>query len=158
MERKDFLKTSLLAGASLAGGRGLVARNREPLSQDELLQTHNFKLKYAPHFGMFRNHAGNDPVDQINFMADLGFRGLEDNGMKGRDIVVANFGNHDILTYSPNGELLKTEKALQPGSDGLEILPDGTKYISSVTHGGVSRIRPGEERRLRHRYAHCYQK
>src|SRR5690625_4674661 len=86
MERKDFLKTSLLAGASLAGGRGLVARNREPLSQDELLQTHNFKLKYAPHFGMFRNHAGNDPVDQINFMADLGFRGLEDNGMKGRDI------------------------------------------------------------------------
>src|SRR5690625_2403172 len=86
MERTDFLKTSLLAGASLAGGRGLVARNREPLSQDELLQTHNFKLKYAPHFGMFRNHAGNDPVDQIHFMADLGFRGLEDNGMKGRDI------------------------------------------------------------------------
>ena len=86
MERKDFLKTSLLAGASLAGGRGLVARNREPLLQDELLQTHNFKLNYAPHFGMFRNHAGNDPVDQINFMADLGFRGLEDNGMKGRDI------------------------------------------------------------------------
>src|SRR5690625_6971443 len=53
-----------------------------------------------------------------------------------------------MLTYSPNGELLKTEKALQPGSDGLEILPDGTKYISSVTHGGVSRIRPGEEAEL----------
>src|SRR5690625_1100150 len=86
MERKDFLKTSLLAGASLAGGQGLPAPNRETLWQDEVLQSHNFKLKYAPHFGMFRNHAGNDPVDQINFMADPGFRGREDNGRKGRDI------------------------------------------------------------------------
>src|SRR5690625_8032096 len=86
MERKDFLKTSLLAGASLAGGRGLVARNREPLSQDELLQTHNFKRKYAPHFGMFRNHAGNDPAGQLNVRADLGRRGLEDNGTTRRHL------------------------------------------------------------------------
>jgi hydroxypyruvate isomerase len=43
-----------------------------------------FKLKYAPHFGMFRHTAGNDPLDQIQFMADQGFTALEDNGMMGR--------------------------------------------------------------------------
>jgi len=43
-----------------------------------------FKLKYAPHFGMFRHHAGNDPVDQLKFAADEGFTAWEDNGMMGR--------------------------------------------------------------------------
>ncbi len=46
---------------------------------------HNFKLKYAPHFGMFRHSAGEDLIDQINFMADVGFTAFEDNGMMGRD-------------------------------------------------------------------------
>ena len=40
-----------------------------------------FKLKYAPHFGMFKNHAGKDLIDQLKFMADEGFTALEDNGM-----------------------------------------------------------------------------
>jgi len=29
---------------------------------------------------MFRHHAGNDPIDQLNFMADQGFTAFEDNG------------------------------------------------------------------------------
>lgn len=45
-----------------------------------------FNLKYAPHFGMFDDHAGGDPVDQINFTADEGFHAWEDNGMKGRSV------------------------------------------------------------------------
>lgn len=45
-----------------------------------------FKLKYAPHFGMFRHHAGDDPVDQLKFAADEGFRAWEDNGMRGRSV------------------------------------------------------------------------
>jgi len=59
------------------------------------------------------------------------------------NIVVVNFGNTDVLTFSPDGELLKTEKAVQAGGDGIEIMPDGTKYISSVRQGGISRISPG---------------
>ncbi|HUF64862.1 MAG TPA: hypothetical protein VMM17_02710 [Gemmatimonadaceae bacterium] len=59
------------------------------------------------------------------------------------NVVVANFGNAEVLTFSPSGELVRTEAAAQPGSDGLVIMPDGTKYVSSVTQGGVSRIRPG---------------
>lgn len=64
------------------------------------------------------------------------------------NIVVANFGNRNVLTFSPGGELLKTQSAVQPGSDGLIIMPDGTKYVSSVTDGGISRIRPGEPAEL----------
>ena len=41
-----------------------------------------FQLKYAPHFGMFRHHAGEDKLDQLRFMHDEGFRALEHNGMK----------------------------------------------------------------------------
>ncbi|GIV62417.1 MAG: hypothetical protein KatS3mg044_1283 [Rhodothermaceae bacterium] len=63
-------------------------------------------------------------------------------------IVVVNFGNADVLTFAPDGRLVRTEQAAQPGGDGLVILPDGTKYVSSVRHGGVSRIRPGEAAEL----------
>lgn len=48
------------------------------------MQNNPFKLNYAPHFGMFQNSAGSDSVDQLKFAADEGFRGWEDNGMKGR--------------------------------------------------------------------------
>jgi hypothetical protein len=64
------------------------------------------------------------------------------------NIVVINIGNNEVLTFSPGGQLLKTEKAVQPGNDGLVILPDGTKYVSSVQNGGVSRIRPGQPAEL----------
>ncbi len=49
-------------------------------------EKHNFKLKYAPHFGMFRQSAGEDLLDQLQFMADAGFTAMEDNGMKGREV------------------------------------------------------------------------
>jgi hydroxypyruvate isomerase len=48
------------------------------------MEAPQFNLKYAPHFGMFQNSAGEDLVDQLKFAADQGFRAWEDNGMKGR--------------------------------------------------------------------------
>lgn len=64
------------------------------------------------------------------------------------NIVVVNTGDDAVLTYSPAGKLLKSERAAQAGSDGLVIMPDGTKYVSSVRFGGVSRIRPGRPAEL----------
>ena len=58
------------------------------------------------------------------------------------NIVVVNIGNPDVITFSPDGKVVKTEKAAQAGNDGLVIMNDGTKYVSSVQNGGVSRIRP----------------
>ena len=49
-----------------------------------------FNLNYAPHLGMFKNSVGDDPIDQINYMADLGFRAFEDNGMSSRSVDLQN--------------------------------------------------------------------
>ncbi|GAB5412504.1 MAG: hypothetical protein Cons2KO_01070 [Congregibacter sp.] len=50
-------------------------------------------FQIAPHVGlnsmddgMFVNHAGNDVIDQLRFMSELGFRSFEDNFMKLRSI------------------------------------------------------------------------
>jgi hypothetical protein len=64
------------------------------------------------------------------------------------NIVVVNIGNNEVLTFSVDGKLIKTETAAQAGNDGLVIMADGTKYVSSVQNGGVSRIRPNQAAEL----------
>ena len=81
MKRRSFIqKTALTSGAISLGGTLSFAK--KPNSN----LIHEFNLKYAPHLGMFKYHAGDDPIDQINFMADQGFTAFEDNGMMKRDI------------------------------------------------------------------------
>lgn len=63
---------------------------------------------------------------------------------KDGNIVVVNIGTADVITFSPAGQVLKTEQAAQSGNDGLVLMPDGTKYVSSVLNGGVSKILPGQ--------------
>src|SRR6185436_19352092 len=58
------------------------------------------------------------------------------------NIVVVNIDSSDVLTFAPDAKLLKTETAAQAGNDGLVIMPDGTKYVSSVLNGGVSKMSP----------------
>lgn len=60
------------------------------------------------------------------------------------NIVVVNIADNAVLTFNPAGELVKTEHAAESGNDGLVITEDGTKYVSSVRYGSVSRIRPGQ--------------
>ncbi len=82
MKRRSFIqKTALTGGAiSLPGALGYAGK------QSNANGKYTFNLKYAPHLGMFKSHAGDDPIDQLNFMADQGFTAFEDNGMMGRDI------------------------------------------------------------------------
>ena len=58
------------------------------------------------------------------------------------NVVVVNIGTNAVLTFSPSGQLVNTEHAVDAGNDGLVILRDGTKYVCSVRQGTVSRIRP----------------
>lgn len=60
------------------------------------------------------------------------------------NIVVVNIGNNSVLTFNPEGELILTENAVEGGNDGVVVTEDGTKYVSSVRFGSVSRIRPGQ--------------
>jgi hydroxypyruvate isomerase len=80
MKRRTFISSTLATGAALAG-RGVgetLAAASAPVRK--------FKLKYAPHFGMFKNHSGEDLVDQLKFMHDQGFTALEDNGLPDRSV------------------------------------------------------------------------
>ncbi|MBT4864060.1 MAG: TIM barrel protein [Planctomycetaceae bacterium] len=76
MNRRDFLTTGLAGGVALTAGLSPQRADAKTPGR--------FRLNYAPHFGMFRNLAGDDPIDQIRFMADQGFRSLQDNGLRDR--------------------------------------------------------------------------
>ena len=61
------------------------------------------------------------------------------------NIVVVNVGDNAVITYNTAGEVIRTEHAVEGGNDGIVVTEDGTKYVSSVRFGSVSRIRPGQE-------------
>lgn len=85
MNRRRFLHASLALGA---WGQVVNRWNFHGLTPTfrPVQAKRAFRLNYAPHFGMFREHAGPDLVAQLEFMAAEGFRALEDNGMRGRPV------------------------------------------------------------------------
>ena len=78
MKRRNFIQNSTLTAASLVSLNPLFSNNRSNYN-------HVYNLNYAPHFGMFKNHAGSDIFNQLEFIKDQGFKAFEDNGMKNRD-------------------------------------------------------------------------
>ena len=56
------------------------------------------------------------------------------------NVVAVNIGDSAVITYSPNGDVVKQEAAIEGGNDGVVVLQNGTKYVSSVRFGSVSRI------------------
>jgi hydroxypyruvate isomerase len=85
MERRNFLRSAAISGLAITGITGI---NSASASGSVISNEAKFKLKYAPHFGMFKNSAGEDLIDQLKFMADQGFTAFEDNGMMGRDVAM----------------------------------------------------------------------
>ena len=88
MIRRDFITKGFLAGTAIASG-AIGLANAHPFSALGTTMgppKNKFNFTYAPHFGMFEDLAGKDLIDQLNFMADQGFMGLEDNGMMARDV------------------------------------------------------------------------
>jgi len=82
MKRRDFITRTLATAAS-----SLVLGNAVAQPQPKAIPAGaTFKLNYAPHDGMFKNNGGENFIDQIKFMADQGFRAIEDNGMLQRPV------------------------------------------------------------------------
>lgn len=78
--RGGLAAVSLASLPSVAAANAAVRQDAEP----KRAAGPRFKLNYAPHFGMFKHHAGDDVIDQLKFMADEGFTALEDNWMTRR--------------------------------------------------------------------------
>ena len=72
MNRRKFIKGTG-AGAALASVAPMALANSNAQDKNNPSSSKTFTLDYAPHFGMFSNHAGNDHIAQIEFMSDAGF-------------------------------------------------------------------------------------
>jgi len=130
MFRRNFLKSSAL-------GSGIAFFPLEKIIYD--YPKNKFNLNYAPHFGMFKHSAGEDLIDQLNFMADEGFTAFEDNNLKKRSISDQNkiastltkrnlrmgvFVAHSIYWKEPNlasGNIDKREEFLKEIRESVEV-------------------------------------
>jgi len=81
VKRRHFIQQGTVLGSS-----AIIGSNLNTFKKHESSEAFKFQMKFAPHVGMFKHHAGDDPVDQLNFMADMGFSAIEDNGMKKREV------------------------------------------------------------------------
>lgn len=153
VNRRDFVQSLAASGAAIAVGTttgsasamstdGNVAPGSASLHNDassSSKQSRTFKLKYAPHFGMFTAHAGNDLVAQLEFMASEGFTAFEDNDLKGRSLAdqerIGNtlarlnmtmgvFVAHTIDWSEPglpSGKQEKTDRFLKELAESVEV-------------------------------------
>ncbi|MFC4722403.1 hydroxypyruvate isomerase family protein [Geojedonia litorea] len=80
MNRRRFVQNTLLSATATAVVIPSV------FGQTATSIKTSFKLKFAPHDGMFKHQAGDSFLDQIKFMSDQGFTAIEDNDMRNRPI------------------------------------------------------------------------
>lgn len=115
MNRNEFIKNSLITAGALTTGMGVsdaFSADGKSLAKADKV----FNLDYAPHQGMFEQHAGRDFLDQIKFMHDKGFRSIEDNGFLGRSVpeqekigkLLANLGMRMGVFVVDGGDNWKT--------------------------------------------------
>ena len=151
MKRRSFIKKGLATAATPLIGSGLIAKSRS----EKIVSDQTFNLNYAPHFGMFKHNAGNDFIDQLQFMHDHGFRSLEDNGMKDRSIQEQNnigkkmsqlkmtmgvFVAHKIYWREPNltsGDKALHDEFVQNVKDSVEVAKRVNATWMTVVPGHV---------------------
>ena len=154
MKRRSFIKKTTASASLLGIGISSLHAMGKP-SPSKTASTNTFKLNFAPHLGMFKNHAGNDPIDQLNFMADQGFSAFEDNGMKGRSVetqkkmaetmakrnmTMGVFVAHKIYWQEPNlasGNREKREEFLSQIRSSVEVAKRVNAKWMTVVPGHV---------------------
>ncbi|HZE83071.1 MAG TPA: TIM barrel protein [Puia sp.] len=185
MQRKKFIRNSLLSGAALLGVSGLRAAPRtvrddaaagrptgrlpqdaRPSHPGDRSPTASmpsadqpFHLNYGIHDGMFRNSAGNDFIDQLQFAYDHGFRAMEDNGMAKRPEdqqkkigdAMARLGmNMGVFVLDKGGNGANSTASGKP--ENLEIFLKGCRQaieVSKRCNGKLTTVVPGDfERHL----------
>lgn len=84
MLRRNFIHKTTIAAA--LSGLGTTAFAQSGFQDQKSSNSAFFKLRYGPSFGTFNELAGKDPIDQIKFCNDQGFRAMFDNGFMGRPV------------------------------------------------------------------------
>ena len=125
MQRRDFLRAGLSSAVAATVGSASAPAQPRTAPSARAESKVRFKLKYAPHFGMFEAHAGPDLVDQLKFAADEGFTAFEDNEMRGRGVGVQERIAREL------GRLGLELGVFVANDNGLEfpILTSGDKFL-----------------------------
>lgn len=84
--RRNFIKKATATGAAILAAPAVFGTSVGMKPQKATDAVAPFKLKYAPPFGMFHEHAGDDLIDNIRFCHDMGFRAMFDNGLMNRPV------------------------------------------------------------------------
>ena len=84
--RRDFIRKTTFAGAVMMAAPSVFGSEAARKRQKATDAITPFKLKYAPSFGMFKEHAGTDLVENIKFCNDMGFRAMFDNDIMKRPV------------------------------------------------------------------------
>lgn len=164
MKRRNFLRKSVLAGGTAMSATALsspMIAKSIPGKKFNKLEGQKFNMNYAPHFGMFTNLAGEDLIDQIKFMADVGFTAMEDNGMKNRTTEIQEkiaaemsrlnmkmgvFVAHSIYWNEPNltnGDKDKRNEFLNEIRESVEVAKRVNATWMTVVPGFVDlRLKP----------------
>lgn len=156
MKRREFIKSSIALGTStLAASTLITDSNAKSSSLMNPIKKNNFHLRYAPHFGMFKNIAGDNEIDQLKFAADIGFTAWEDNGMTAKSVElqekIANtmqklgmlmgvFVAHNIYWSEPNlasGDKTKREEFLKDIKNSVEVAKRVNAKWMTVVPGHV---------------------
>ncbi|MBI0400819.1 hydroxypyruvate isomerase family protein [Cyclobacterium marinum] len=132
MERRKFIRNVSL-GTAAAGMVGVGTNQTVQAASTKADAT--FNLDYAPHFGMFKNLAGDDLLDQITYMHERGFRSLEDNGMMKRTPAMQEkIGNHLAKLGMAMGVFV-----LDKGGNGANTLAAGKQEHVDVFLDGCKK-------------------
>lgn len=139
MQRRTFLKKAAIATSVFSMASSGVSGKTSSSNSAGVNNHSPYNLNYAPHLGMFKELAGKDPIGQLNFMADIGFKAFEDNGMKKRTVdtqekmaqVMANRGismgvfvAHKIYWKTPtltSGEAAPRKEFLQDIKESVAV-------------------------------------
>lgn len=158
MQRRKFMQQSVLAGAGLFTAASVKAANNNNTVAEK-----PFHLNYAFHDGMFRHHAGDNFLDQIQFGYDMGFRAIEDNGMMGRSVdeqkkigdklaklgmtmgvFVITSDNWHWRTTLTTGKQEWTDKMIKDCKEAVEVAKRCNAKWATVVPGNFERSLPAD--------------
>ncbi|MBX3254055.1 MAG: TIM barrel protein [Chitinophagaceae bacterium] len=151
MERRSFIKSGLFSGAALATGVSALATGTSRLPANQKAGKEKpFTLKFSPDFGIFSELGGKDPVDQVKWGYDQGFRAWENTMLKRRtkeeqeriSKIIQQLGmefgqfvgtmSFSEVTFAGNNQALR-ENVLQEVRESVEVARRmNTKLIHNV--------------------------
>ena len=132
--RREFLRNTALgaAGLSLAGPTFAGGPQAKAVPAGNVARA--FKLKYGPPIGMFELSAGKNPIDQIKFMADQGFRAWFDNGLMNRPV-----GEQEALAKQSSRLGMAIGPFVAYGDFTARLFVTGDKSLRDVVGRSLSR-------------------